>query len=112
MKKDVVSFGDFQKMDLRVGEVKSAEAVEGSRNLITMQVDLGKDYGVVEIMAGIGGFYEPKELIGKKFAFVANLEPKKMLGRQSNGMTLMADLEGKPVIIPLPQDLPNGAIIC
>jgi len=112
MKKSPVSFSDFQKLDLRVGEVKSAESVIGSRNLVSMQVDMGEDYGTVEIMAGIGDFYQPNDVIGKKFAFVANLEPKKMLGRQSNGMTLMVDIEGKPIIIPLAADLPNGAIIC
>ncbi len=112
MKKSPVSFSDFQKLDLRVGEVKSAESVIGSRNLVSMQVDMGEDYGTVEIMAGIGDFYQQNDVIGKKFAFVANLEPKKMLGRQSNGMTLMVDIEGKPIIIPLAADLPNGAIIC
>ena len=112
MKKELISFSDFQKLDLRVGEVKQADIVEGSRNLISMQVDLGVDYGLVEIMAGIGEFYKPEDVLGKKFAFVANLEPKKMMGRQSNGMTLMVDLEGRPIIVPLSTDLPNGAIIC
>lgn len=112
MKKQLISFSDFQKLDLRVGEVKKAEIVEGSKNLIAMQVDLGEEYGVVEIMAGIGSFYQPEDVTGKKFAFVANLEPKKMMSRLSNGMTLMADIEGKPIIVPLNDDLPNGAVIC
>lgn len=112
MKKPLVSFLDFQKLDLRVGEVKEASVVEGSKNLIAMQIDLGEEYGVVEIMAGIGSFYQPEDIVGKKFAFVANLEPKKMMGRESNGMTLMVDIEGKPIIVPLAADLPNGAIIC
>jgi len=112
MKKPFVSFSDFQKLDLRVGEVKEASDVEGSRNLITMQVDLGEEYGIVEIMAGIGGFYKSEDVVGKKFVFVANLEPKKMMGRQSNGMTLMVDIEGKPIIVPLSTDIPNGTIIC
>ncbi len=77
-----------------------------------MQVDLGEEYGTVEIMAGIGNYYQSKDIKGKKFIFVANLEPKKMMGRQSNGMALMVDVEGKPIIIPLAKDLPNGAIIC
>jgi len=112
MKKPLVSFADFQKLDIRVGEIKSAETVEGSKNLILMQVDLGKKYKTVEIIAGIGSFYAPKDVLGKKFAFIANLEPKKMMGRFSNGMTLMAEHEGKPTIIPLSPNLPNGAIIC
>jgi len=112
MKKPAVSFSDFQKLDIRVGEVKEAAFVEGSRNLISMKIDLGEEYGLVEIMAGIGNYYQADEVVGKKFAFVANLEPKKMMGRESNGMTLMVDIEGKPVIVPLDKDLPNGAIVC
>ena len=111
MRKPIVSFLDFQKLDLLVGEVKKAAVVEGSRNLIAMGVDLGAEYGKVEIMAGIGGYYKPINLAGKKFIFVANLEPKKMLGRFSNGMILAANIEGKPVIIPIPKKIPNGTTI-
>lgn len=110
MKKDIVSFLDFQKLDLRVGEVKEAIFVEGSRNLIAMKVDLGEDYGKVEIMAGIGGVYKPDEILGKKFIFVANLEPKKMLDRYSNGMILAADVDGKAIIIPV-SNIKNGSIV-
>lgn len=111
MKKSVVSFLDFQKLDLRVGKVKEAIFVEGSRNLIAMKVDLGEKYGMVEIMAGIGDVYKVEDLVNKKFIFVANLEPKKMLGKYSNGMILAGDISGKPVIVPVPNELANGTII-
>jgi len=111
MKKPVVSFLDFQKLDLKVGEVKEAIFVEGSRNLISMKVDLGEDYGIVEILAGIGDIYKAEEILGKKFIFVANLEPKKMMDKYSNGMILAADIEGKAMIIPVNSDLKNGSII-
>lgn len=66
MKKPTVSFLDFQKLDLRIGEVKEAVFVKGSRHLIAMKVDLGEDYQVVEIIAGIGGYYNAEGLVGKK----------------------------------------------
>lgn len=111
MKKPVVSFSDFQKMDLRIGEVKEAEFIEGSRNLIGMKVDLGTEYGEVEILAGIGECYQPKDLKNKKFIFVVNLEPKKMLGKYSNGMILAADIDSRPVIIPVDITFSNGTIV-
>lgn len=111
MKKDVVSFLDFQKLDLRIGEVKEAAFVEGSRNLIAMKVNLGEEYGTVEIMAGIGDVYKAEEILGKKFIFVTNLEPKKMLDRYSNGMILAADIDGKATIIPVSNELKNGSIV-
>lgn len=111
MKKPIVSFLDFQRLDLRVGEVKEANFVEGSRNLIAMKVDLGEDYGVMEILAGAGEYYKAEELVGKKYIFVANLEPKKMLGKYSNGMLLAADDEGKPILIEIDKNLKNGLVI-
>lgn len=111
MKKPTVSFLDFQKLDLRIGEVIEAKNVEESRNLIAMKVDLGEDYGVVEIMAGLAEFIKPEELQSKKFIFVANLEPKKMLGRYSNGMILVADDNGKPYLISVDKNIKNGIMV-
>lgn len=112
MKKTSVSFLDFQKLDLRVGEVLEANFVKGSRNLISMKVDLGKDYGTVEIMAGIGDFYKARQLTGRKFIFVANLQPKKMLNRYSNGMILVAEIKGIPTIIPVSKKIASGSVVC
>ena len=118
MKKDVIVFSDFNKLDLRVGEVKNASLLEGSKKLITLQVDLGEDYGVVEILSGLAEFYKPEDLIGNKYIVLANLEPKKMMGKDSNGMILVADLPaGRQVIqekfalVPLDKNLKNGTVI-
>lgn len=111
MKKQIVTFLDFQKMDFRVGQVKKAYFVEGSRNLIAIEVDLGEDYGTVELMAGIGEYYKAEDLVGKKYAFLANLEAKKMMGKYSNGMILAAEFEGRPVVVEVSKDLPNGSVI-
>jgi methionine--tRNA ligase beta chain len=111
MKKPIVSFLDFQKLDLRIGEVKEASFVEGSRNLIAIKVNLGDDYGIVEILAGIGEYYKAEELVGKKYIFVVNLEPKKMMGRYSNGMILVADDESKPILVEIDKRIKNGLVV-
>jgi len=110
-KKPTVSFADFQKMDLRIGHVLKAQFLQGSRHLIEMEVDLGEDYGIVTILAGLGDFYQAEALQGKKFIFVANLEPKKMLGKLSNGMILAADDQGKPILLPVDDNLKPGTIV-
>lgn len=111
MTKDIVSFPDFQKLDLRVGKVVEAENVEGSKNLIRMNVDLGSDYGVKNILAGIASWYKPGDLKGKKFIFVANLAPKQMMKEISVGMILCADLEGEAIMIPVDNKIPEGAVV-
>lgn len=111
MKKPIVAFADFEKMDMRVGEVKEASLVEGSKNLIRMQVDLGEDYGVVEILSGIAKWYTPDDFVGKKYVVLANLEPKQMMGMNSNGMLLAADSDEKPVFLVVDTSLKNGLTI-
>jgi methionine--tRNA ligase beta chain len=118
MKKDVVNFPDFAKLDFRVGEVKEAALLEGSKKLIVMKVDLGEDYGLVEILSGLAEFYSPDDLVGNKYIVLANLEPKKIMGKDSNGMILVADLPaGRQVttkkfnLIPLDKNLKNGTVI-
>ncbi|OQY65178.1 hypothetical protein B6D29_04320 [Microgenomates bacterium UTCPR1] len=111
MKKTFVSFSDFDKIDIRVGEVVEATNVEGSRNIISMIVDLGENYGRVNILSGIAGYYKPEDLIGNKYPFIANLEPKKIMGKDSNGMILVADDPERFFLIPLDKNLKNGTVI-
>lgn len=121
MIKDPVSFADFQKLDFRVGKVVEAEFKEGSVNLIRMKVDLGSDYGVRTIFAGVAKWYKPEELKNKKFIFVANLEPKKMptfakatagkMGEESQGMMFAADVENKAILIPVDARIPEGSVV-
>lgn len=111
MKKAIIQYADFEKLDIRVGEVIEAVHVEGSRNLIKMKVNFGEDYGIVEILSGIAQFYTPQMLIGNKYAFLANLEPRKLMGHYSNGMILVADDPNKFHLIKLSKKLINGLII-
>lgn len=111
MKKPIINFTDFEKLDLRVGEVIEASNLEGSKNIIQMKIDLGEDYGIVEILSGIAKYYQPEDLLGKKFIFVANLEPKAIMGKTSNGMILVADDPEKFQLFPLDINLKNGTVI-
>lgn len=99
---------DFQKMDLRVGRVLLAEAVPDSDKLIRLEVDMGEERR--QIVAGIKGSYAPEELVGKEIVVVANLEPRKLRGLESQGMLLAAhDADDKPVILTIERDVPPGA---
>ncbi len=111
MKKDTVTFADFQKLDLRIGKVVEAIKLEGSNSLIKMTVDLGEEYGLRKIIAGIAKWYQAKDLIGKKFIFAANLAPKKMMSEISEGMILCADIAGSALIIPVDDQIPTGSIV-
>lgn len=111
MKKDHIQFSDFMKIDIRVGEVKQAEFVEGSSKLILLTVDLGEDYGTVEIFTGMRKWYGPEDFIGKKFMFVANLEPRPMMGKTSNGMLLSIEKNNAPLLTPIDNEIPNGSTI-
>jgi len=103
-----ISFEEFKKLDLRTGKVLSAEIVPGSQNLLNLQIDIGSEKR--QIIAGIARYYEPKELIGKNFVIVTNLEPKKFMGVESQGMILCAEgQDGEPVcLVPL-KDVPPGS---
>jgi len=93
-----LSFAEFQRLDLRVGTIKAAEQVPGSKKLIKLTVDIGEERTVV---AGISGHYAEKDLINKQVVVVANLAPAKLMGVESRGMVLAAtDASGVHLIAP------------
>ena len=92
-----ITIEDFQKIQLKVAKVLSAERVPKSEKLIKLQVDLGTEQR--QIVAGIGKKYAPEELIGRRVVIVANLKPAKLMGVESQGMVLAAgDAEVKELI--------------
>lgn len=111
MKKPFATFPDFDKLDIRVGEVKNAKKLENSKKLIELLVDLGEEYGTVTILTGMAVFFDPSIFIGKKYLFLANLEPKPMAGSVSNGMLMSADDNGTPVLTEVSSELKNGLLI-
>jgi len=102
-----ISIDDFAKIELRVGQVKVAEKVEGADKLLRLEVDLGTE--VRQVVAGIAEAYAPETLIGRKVVIVANLAPRKLRGLESNGMIVAASAEGgKPVLCSFLEDVPVG----
>lgn len=106
-KMDYLSFEEFQKMDLRVGEILQAEKVEGTKKLLKIQVSLGKE--TRQMVSGIAEEYSPEELIGKKVVIVANLKPARIKGIESQTMLLAADFGGRAIIPFFIEDVPAGA---
>ncbi len=105
-----IDITDFAKIDLRVGEVRTAERIPKADKLLLITVDIGEEKPR-QILAGIAQYYEPENLIGRKIVVVANLKPRKLRGHESQGMLLAASVgeEGKPVIATFAEDVPNGA---
>jgi methionyl-tRNA synthetase len=105
-----IDINDFAKIELRVGEVRTAERIPKADKLLLITVDIGEEKPR-QILAGIAQYYEPENLIGRKIVVVANLKPRKLRGYESQGMLLAASIgdEGKPVIATFAEDVPNGA---
>ena len=101
---DTINYDEFSKIKLRVVEVLSAERVEGSEKLIKLIVNSGEaDLPAGrQIVAGIGKAYEPESLVGKKIIIVANLEPRKLMGLESQGMLLAASTENQGPLLLIP----------
>ena len=103
----MVSISEFQKLDLRVGEVISADPVEGSDKLYVLQVDVGGRQA--QLVAGLKGHYTAEDMVGKKIIVVANLDPAKIRGVESQGM-LLAALDGSDVsLLTLDKDVSVGS---
>jgi methionyl-tRNA synthetase len=105
-----IDISDFARIDLRVGEVKTAERIPKADKLLLITVDIGEEQPR-QILAGIAQYYEPEKLVGRKIVVVSNLKPRKLRGYESQGMLLAASIgeEGKPVIATFTEDVPNGA---
>ncbi|MCX8184953.1 MAG: methionine--tRNA ligase subunit beta [Sulfolobales archaeon] len=106
-----IEIEEFSKVDLRVGVVKKAERVPGSKKLMKLVVDLGIEER--QLVAGIAEWYNPEELVGKHVVVVANLKPKRIMGHLSQGMVLATcDEHSKPVLVTVSEPVNPGAKIC
>jgi len=104
-----ITIDDFMKVDLRVGTVLTAQPVKGADKLLHMTVDIGEPKPRT-IVAGIALAYKPEQMIGRKVVIVANLQPRKLRGIESQGMIVAASLEGgSPVLAGFLEDVPAGA---
>lgn len=108
--KDEIVFDDFMKMDLRVGEIKTAEKIEKSNKLLKFTVDMGLETRT--ILSGVAKHFSPEEMVGKKVTVMANLAPRKIMGVESQGMLLFAENpDGKLVAVSPGTNAENGASI-
>ncbi|MHA2051852.1 MAG: methionine--tRNA ligase [Promethearchaeota archaeon] len=107
--RELISYDDFQKLDMRVALVEKVEKVPKADKLYKLSIDLGTEKRI--IVAGLAEFYEAKELEGKKIIVLTNLEPRKLRGITSEGMLLAADFEDKVSILIPDKDIPIGANI-
>jgi methionine--tRNA ligase beta chain len=105
----MITYDDFSKLDIRIGKIVSAEKVEKTAKLLKLSIDLGTE--IRQLVAGIAETYEPSDLIGKLIPMLANLEPRKIRGIESQGMILAVDVEGKPILLHPERDAPVGSAI-
>jgi len=103
----MINFKEFQKIDLKIATILDAEAVDGSEKLLKIQIDLGQEKR--QLLAGIAQFYSCEDLIGKQIVIVANLEPRKMMGFESQGM-LLATGDNPVLLIPDKQVNPGDKV--
>ena len=94
----MITIGEFSTIDLRVGRVVHATRVEGSEKLLRLEVDLGENTKR-QILAGIAASYDVDVVIGKQIVVVANLEPRMLMGLESQGMVLATGEAGNIVLL-------------
>ena len=104
----MISIQEFKRLDLRVGQIRTAEAIPGTHRLLKVQVDLGQEQRT--LVAGLAAFYTPQQLVGLKVVVVTNLEPATIRGVPSQGMMLGAGCsDGEDVaLLTINKDVPNG----
>tara|TARA_Y100000590_G_scaffold449345_1_gene587319 strand:- start:586 stop:912 length:327 start_codon:yes stop_codon:yes gene_type:complete len=106
---DYVTYDEFAKLDLRVAKIVSTEKIPEKSRIIKGTISLGDE--TRNVIIGGAQFYEPEELVGKTVIVVANLEPKKMAGVESNAMLLAADIDDKPYWLTVDDVVPDGTMI-
>ena len=105
-----MSFEEFQKLDLRIGKILEANQIPGSRNLIKMTVDFGTEKR--QAVAGLLQWYKPQDLVGKKCAFILNLQRRKLMGVESQCMVFAAEDDKSNVVVLQPEkDIAEGSRI-
>jgi methionyl-tRNA synthetase len=99
----------FDQVELKVGQVRLAERIEGADKLLRLEIDLGEE--VRQVVSGIAKYYQPEELVGQKVVVVTNLKPVKLRGVQSYGMVLAASQGDQLKLVTVPDSIPNGAVV-
>lgn len=104
----MITFDDFQKLDIRIGEIIAAERLAGTDKLLKLTVNIGRE--TRQLVAGIAESYAPESIVGQRIPILTNLEPRTIRGVESQGMILCpSTAEGKPVLLLPERDVPLGA---
>ncbi len=110
----MIDYSDFTKLDIRVGLIKVCEIIPKSKHLYRLLVDCGEK-NLRQIITGISKFYSSEELINKKIVVLTNLNPKNIMGLESQGMLLAADFNGEPFLLKIDErngkNIPIGSVI-
>ena len=105
----MINIDDFKKVELKVAKVLSAENIEGSDKLLKLQVDLGTEQR--QVLSGIAKYCLPADLVGRQIVIITNLEPRQMMGLESQGMVLAAG-DGEVVsLLTLDKEMLPGTLI-
>ncbi|MBI2314801.1 methionine--tRNA ligase subunit beta [Candidatus Daviesbacteria bacterium] len=105
----MITIEDFAKVELKVGTILEAEEIAGSLKLLRLKVDLGEETPR-QILSGIKEWYKSSQLVGKQAVFITNLEPRMIMGFESQGMILATDDE-KPILLKPSKKVPAGTKI-
>lgn len=103
----MITFDDFKKVEMKIARVLEAEEVPGAEKLLKLKIDIGSE--TRQIVAGIKKSYQAKDLIGKEIVVVVNLEPRSVMGLESNGMLLAASDGTDPVLLGPDKDVVPGS---
>jgi tRNA-binding protein len=113
---DNINFDDFEKVEIRIGTVVSAEVPEWSHWVMRIKADFGGELGIKQAFSGIMKFYTPEDLVGKQFPFVVNLKPKTIGPDKEMSEVMMVmvdpgegDNEVRPVLFNLQEKVANGS---
>ncbi len=104
-----ITYDDFAKLDIRIAKILGTEKIPGKSKIIKGIIDLGEEKR--EVIIGGAEYYQPEDLVGKTVVVIANLEPRKIAGFESNAMLLAADVNDKPFWLTVSEDVPLGTKI-
>ena len=104
-----ITYDGFAKLDLRIAKIVNTEKIPGKSKIIKGIIDLGEEKR--EVIIGGAEYYQPEELVGRTVVVIANLEPRKIAGFESNAMLLAADVNEKPFWLTVSEDVPLGTKI-
>lgn len=107
----MISIDDFKKVEMRAGKIISAEPVEGSEKLLKLSVDFGEE-NPRQVISGIAKYVSPEELTGITCAFVTNLEPRSLMGMESQAMIMATSTDdGSFSLLKISENIPPGALV-